>query len=128
MTRFNNSKIMADDHPINAIDHTPPTRHRDPAYLDHLCTQPCRVTGLYGNALTDPVLAVHLTWGTDGDPAHLPSDSFAIPLLRSEYKTLQLGEMSYWLMVINQDPSTLCRLIKDAERWRYFSSTARPPA
>lgn len=105
---------------------SPPVR--DDGYLKSLRREHCLVTHRQGHGEVETVDPAHFRWGTDGGASSKPSDWFAIPLIHSEHaKQHQIGEKTYWLTAVNENPEVLGEFIRDALRWRYFEKTGEAP-
>ena len=87
---------------------------RSPAYLAHIRTLPCLVSGREG------VQACHFRLGTDGGTGMRPSDWFVTPLAPEEHMIQHtVGEESYWRQAISEGRYLMDGFIKDALRWRH---------
>ena len=84
---------------------------RDKKHLIAIRDMPCFVTCQIATD-DESVVPAHIRTGTDGGMGMKPSDCYVIPLLNSEHqKQHAMGEIPYWLRVVNEDPRILMRLL-----------------
>lgn len=95
---------------------------RDPKHLIALRDMPCFVTRKRATD-SESVVAAHIRSGTDGGMGMKPSDCYTLPLLNSEHqKQHALGEVRYWLEVVNEDPRILMMLLASYAKNEIYQS------
>ncbi len=96
-----------------------PVTLRNRRYLDWLRTQPCIVTGMYGNEF-NAVDPAHIRANGSGGMGVKPADDLALPLLHSEHvRQHQIGEITYWLDTFSVNPGLMMEAVQALARQKY---------
>ena len=92
---------------------------RDKAYLSHIRTLPCLVTGREGSE-HEPVVPAHFRTGTNGGTGLKPSDFFVLPLSNTEHGIQHsMPELTYWLGAVNENPWLLAEFMRGYMQHKY---------